>query len=222
MRKNLSVLVGAALLALSLPVAASAAATWNLAKDFRVCPSYSNPNPDSTGKMTWYFLQNYTKAHTPSTYTLLPSFLPDAYNQNGLSGWHGDNWDGYYHIAGPEVLINATCADYYDWPAGKVMLANTGAAERLTIVGWKSPISGTVRVNATFTTDAASANGDGMQWFVDKGASTLATGTLIGAQTGVFDQNVSVNKNQYLYFIFDGFNIFYYDGAYLDLTITQL
>ncbi len=221
MRKISSVVVLAALAVFFVPVVANAALSWDLVKDFRVCPSYANPNPDSAGKLTWYFMESPTKAHTPSSYVLLPNFMPNAYYQNGLSGWHGGHFDGYYYIAGPEVMINATCSDYSSWPAGKVMLANTGAPEGLTIVGWKSPIKGRVRVNASFTSDAASVYGDGMAWSVDKGSTTLASGTLYGAQTGVYDQIVSVLSGQYLYFVFDGYSSYYYDGAYLDLVITQ-
>lgn len=223
-RKKLLLLLVVFFAIAAVQQAAAVTKVWDLSQDFRVCPSQSNPNKDSYGNATWHFMQSPTMAHNPAAYSLLDSFHPHVYGTTGVMAWESNCCDGYYDTCEPAIGINATCEDQFNlWPAGKVRFT-LGCAERMAVIGWKSPIKGSVSVDAVWT-DINPGCGDGMRWYVDSGETTLATGALQpgGVLTQSYSGIVSVKNNEYIYFIVDSYGGWNRDcdEMTLDLVITQ-
>jgi hypothetical protein len=203
---------------------------WNLAADFRVSPDQQNPSQDSCGNPdVWHYLDSATLAHDPSTYSLLVGHTTALIESNGLEGWFDPN-SGFEEL--PHVAINSSGSDMNPlaqivWPAGAVLVHPTPT--RLAIVGWKSPITGTVAV----TGQAIDRNGgcatNGILWFVAHGGSDLASGVLdegdaqdfSAAVGGAALAAVDVSAGDFLYFIVDPRDgEFSCDSTQLDVTIT--
>ena len=78
------------------------------------------------------------------------------------------------------------------------------------VVGWKSPISGQVRISG-LVRDMDAHCGNGVLWSIDLGTRTLASGSLGNGEAQVFAQgqgggglgSVSVSKGELLYFVVD-------------------
>src|SRR2546421_328115 len=68
---------------------AKGAPVWDLASDFRISPDQGNPNPGPpANKPMWYFMQG-SSLLDPAGFTLLPEFITDALNVQGLEQWQG-------------------------------------------------------------------------------------------------------------------------------------
>jgi hypothetical protein len=124
--------------------AAAPCPEWNFAKEFKVSPDQANPNPDNCGNANvWYFMKSDTLDHDPTTYTLLPNFVSDAFQIPGIQEWQEPVADAL-----PAVGINATGTFQQvftiSWPAGVVRVHPMPT--QLVIVGWRSPITGSVMV----------------------------------------------------------------------------
>ena len=193
---------------------------WNLAADFRVFPNQENPNRDSCGNLgVWSFLEsdpNTFPAHTPSTYTLLPEFINDAFFIFGLEKWQGSVVSTSIKDKLPHVGINTTGATQFPrgivWPPGVVQfhpLPNAFAA-----VGWKSPFDGAVTVTGGVN-DLDNSCGNGILWFIDRfdgfTNTTLASGSIPEGGSQNFQDgagsvslaSVTVNEGDFLYFLVD-------------------
>jgi len=92
----------------------------------------------------------------------------------------------------------------------------------LGIVGWKSPITGSVNVAGYFR-DLDPNCGNGIIWSVDKASSTLATGTIAnGGPAQTFSlTGISVSAGQVLYFIVDPNGDYHCDSTGVDVTISE-
>jgi pimeloyl-ACP methyl ester carboxylesterase len=203
---------------------------WNLAYDFRVSPNQANPNPDNCrNSNVWYFMQSGSLAHNPTTYSLLPEFITDAFYISGLQQWQGTSGGAKDKL--PAVGINAT-GDFQQvntisWPAGAVHVHPLPS--QLAIVAWRSPSNGRVSITGAVT-DLDANGGNGIDWFIDRGTTTLAYGSIPngGAQnfqdgvSGSNLSNVSVSQGDFLYFIVDAKEDHYFDSTGLNVTITLL
>jgi hypothetical protein len=92
----------------------------------------------------------------------------------------------------------------------------------LGVIGWKSPLTGSVNV-AGFFSDLDPNCGNGIIWSVDKGSQTLATGTIANggsAQTYSLT-GISIVAGQVLYFIVDPNLDYSCDSTGIDVTISQ-
>lgn len=212
---------------------------WNLAIDFRVSPNQENPNRDSCGNLNvWHFLEsdpNTYPAHLPTGYTPLPEFINDFLSFTGLEQWQG----GFVAINDksklPSLGINTTGVTQYVlgiiWPPGMIgfhPLNNTH-----TIVGWRSPINGTVMVEGGVN-DLDNSCGDGISWFIDHGDgltnTTLASGSIPEGGSQNFSNGVNgaslasilVKQGDFLYFIGDPSGNLYCDSTGLSLTIRSV
>ncbi len=210
---------------------------WNLAHDFSVVPNQANPNPDGCGNVdVWSFLESDSAtfpAHDPSTYTLVTEFIPDAFDIAGLEQWQSENGSGGDKNKVPTLGINHTGVLQspfgIQWPAG-VIRAHPGF-DRFVIVGWKSPITGTVTVSGGVE-DVQFGASDGVGWSVDyfNGVDniTLASGSVpeVGAQKfqdgigGATLAAVSVSQGEMLYFVVDPLAWAGGDSTRLDIVIT--
>jgi hypothetical protein len=161
---------------------------WNLASEFCLNPNQANPNPDNLGHDTSYFMESSTLARNPATYVLLTEFITNALLFTGIQQWK-DPMNCFVASTNclPAVGINAT--DGYkqvvgiQWPQGTVRLHPTNS--QLAIVGWRSPFDGRVAVRGTFI-DMDDTCGDGVNWFADQGAVSLASGSIPDGGSHVF------------------------------------
>ncbi len=205
---------------------------WDLAADFRDTPNQANPNPDRCGNSSvWYFLQSGTLTHDPATYSLLPEFVPDSFFIPGLPGWQGTLISTSVNDKLPSVRLNATGALQTPygmaWPPG-VINVHPGPT-LLVIVGWRSPTSGPVSISGGVSSLRAGC-GDGILWSVDRGSTTLASGSIVsGGQqdfaTGVNGAalaQVSVQQGDFLYFIVDPKATHYCDSTGLVVKIAPI
>jgi hypothetical protein len=196
------VIAAAALVFATSSSALASPPQWRLASDFSTAPSQSNPNPDRFGHPdTWEFLQARV-LHSPSTYTLLGDFVPDAFGVQGLEQWQGPFVSGGPLDQLPAVGINTTGVEQFpftiSWPADVVRVHPLG--NDAVAVGWRSPVAGYVRVDVALS-DLDSSCGDGVGWFVDNGGTTLASGQFPNGGDDAVSLNVMVDKRTELYFI---------------------
>jgi hypothetical protein len=206
----------------------SICAQWDLASDFRVFPNQENPNRDSCSNPdVWHFMQSTDLSRDLQTYSLLPDFVTTAFSIEGLEEWYGPDWnppeDGLPHIGtnttGVTQYVNALV-----WPPN-VILAHPSA--RLAIVGWQSPLAGRVAITGSVT-DIDDGCGDGVLWYIDKGATNLASGSVPngGSQgfvegtggTGLAD--VVVDEGEFIYVVVHPNADFGCDSTGLDISIT--
>jgi hypothetical protein len=181
---------------------------WNLAADFRAAPNQANPNPDGCGNTVWYFLESSPAtfpAHLPASYTLLPEFTTDFFFIPGLEQWEGTEISANVRNKLPMVALNTTgrtqMVGGIIWPPDVIMVHPW--KDKLVVVGWKSPITGTVSVAAAFR-DLDTTCGNGALWFIDRfdgtTNTTLASASLPGSASLA---DVPVRRGDFLYFIVD-------------------
>jgi RHS repeat-associated protein len=125
----------------------------------------------------------------------------------------------------PDVSINASGefrqASSIGWPAGAVLLHPL--LNQLAVVGWRSPLAGTVTIVGAFR-DLDPNNyvdSNGIDWSIDRGATPLAQGAYAngGAQTFSLTATVAVGETLYFTVGPQGGN-HYNDSTQLDLRIT--
>jgi hypothetical protein len=162
---------------------------WSLAKDFRLSPSQANPAPDKYGNTgVWSYLQSAGVTHDPATYSLLTGFETNEVGTSGLEDWYGVTcgYGGCYpHIGrngtGRDQLLNSSCWDYcYPtllWPAGTLLLHPY--TTNMAVVGWTSPVTATVSMVGSLRSAQLINCGTGIQWTIDNGATTVATGHVL-------------------------------------------
>jgi hypothetical protein len=194
-----------------ISVSGEASPAWNVATDFAVEPNQANPNPDRFGNPNvWRFLHGTSLAHDPGTYRRLPNFIPDRFGVEGLQTWQGTVISIDEKDRLPSVSINTRSDNPYpyeiDWPAGAVLVHPLN--NQIAAVGWRSPFSGVVQVTGRVA-DVQRACGDGIDWSVDKGGATLASGSILNAGAKSFSaasgstnlESVGVGVGDVLYFV---------------------
>jgi murein DD-endopeptidase MepM/ murein hydrolase activator NlpD len=194
--------------------------TWNLSSDFRVSPNQANPNPDAHGNAdVWYFMQGASLVQDPTTYSLLPNFRTNIWEVEGLEEWYGNYFD-----TTPLVMINATGSTpppsqvKFPWPPGVVLLHPSPT--QLSVVGWKSPISGTVTLSGAFG-DYDPNCGNGVVWSIDDGTAPVANGIIPNGGSQDFGPIAeSVSEGDFIYFVIDPNGYYACDSTGLDLTIS--
>jgi hypothetical protein len=187
--------------------AAASSRSWVLANDFRTHPDAENPNPDSYGNKPWLFLKTSSLTR-PILPELMLDFASDLCGSEGVEAWHGDESGPF-----PFVGINATSGvgapcGTPSWPPGQISV-HPGFGQ-LAVVGWQSPIDGTVSISGGVT-DLDANGGDGIRWFIDRGPANLASGGIANGDNQVFASgtggadlsSVPVQNGEVLYFIVD-------------------
>lgn len=212
----------------ALAVTATAQTTWKLSKDLLATNNQISFNQGANG--VWYFLQSSSFRHLPRTYKFLPAYdEPCALNAvslliDGLACWRNPNpaADGSkLPIVGVNVNYAAQFPNGFGIP-GRSVWVHPGVSG-LGIIGWKSPITGSVNV-AGFFSDLDPNCGNGIIWSVNKGNSTLTRGTIPnGGPPQTFSLvGVSVVLDQVLYFTVDPNSGDYQcDSTGVDVTISQ-
>jgi uncharacterized membrane protein len=95
--------------------------------------------------------------------------------------------------------------------------------EQLVVVGWRSPIDGSISISGAFT-DMNGTCGDGVAWFIDHGTTTLANDSIPNGGTRQNFQlsDVSVSEGDFLYFIVDPNGDHVCDSTALEVTLTPV
>jgi hypothetical protein len=226
---NRLIILGVALYA----VTATAQSTWKLSKDLLATNNQISFNPGSNG--VWYFLQSSPHSHGIATYKFLSDYsAPCKTNATetlipGVDCWRNPNLDSEgnnaplvgvnfsYHTQFP----NLASGDPMAIPARSVWM-HPGFSGELAIIGWHSPITGTVSVSGFFS-DLDPNCGDGIVWSVNKSGQVLATGTIDngGPSQSYSLTGISISTGQVLYFIVDRRQDYFCDSTGVDVTITK-
>jgi hypothetical protein len=216
-------------------VNSTAQGTWKLSRNVLLTSNEISFNEGSNG--VWYFMQSSSPKHDPKTYKFLTDYSAPCKTNGaealipGVDCWRNPNLDPQgnnaplvgvnftYHIQFP----NLASGDPFGIPARSVWM-HPGYFGELAIVGWKSPITGTVNVSGFFS-DLDPNCGNGVIWSVDKSAlstnQTLTTGTIAnGAPSQTYSlTGISIGTGQVLYFIVDSNQDYFCDSTGVDVTI---
>ena len=229
-------------LAAFVSLAATAGAhTWSLATDM---PASANgtvapPNPfaDSYANSgVWAVGFGGGGTYTPGPgYTGLTAFTvagasewaESAGGVPGAESWNSPAYGGY-----PYVGVNHTESTVFLWPAGGVFMhpgpESLGEGSR-GAVRWTSPITGTVKIQASFTR-LDCGGGDGVDYSVERQASGSSTVTHLAGQpvvecgSGTYESaGASVTKGDSYYFSVGdgGVNEYFYDTTGVAVQITD-
>jgi len=118
--------------------------------------------------------------------------------------------------------------DLFPWPQGGIVVHPEQS--NLLVVGWRSPIDGFVSISGGVT-NIDNGGGDGVAWFIDKGGTTLSSGSVGNGGAQDFANGsggaaaltgVPVQQGDYLYFLVDQRADMNYDTTRLDVGITQV
>jgi hypothetical protein len=217
----------------ALAVTATAQTTWKLSKDLLATNNQISFSQGANG--AWYFLQSSSLKHLPDTYQFLSAYLgscvsPENPPIDGLACWRNPvpAADGNQL---PLVGVNFTSVtqhpdsghgDPFGIPPRSVWM-HPGEVG-LGIIGWKSPLTGSVNV-AGFFSDLDPNCGNGVIWSVDRGPQKLANGRIAnGGPPQKFSlTGVSVVTGQVLYFLVNPNGGDYFcDSTGVDVTISQV
>jgi hypothetical protein len=159
---------------------------WDAFSDFSHAPNQQNPNPDRYGNLTWSYMWSDGRIHDPTRYRLFTHYT--------VVNADREQWDSGDSHSTP----------YPPWPlvgvagGGIVMHPYNG---QFAVLGWKSPITGTVGFEGSFrSVDPCSR---GIDWTVDKGATIVLSGGLGGGQGQSFNASLPVSSGDVLYFVVD-------------------
>jgi hypothetical protein len=199
---------------------------WGLVTDFAKHPTL-NPMPDTYGDPgVWSWM--YGTAGTASSYTLDTPVLP----QPGTFCGGKDQYWWQDHGINPLVDYNAgptfanSCAAGETWDHHSVFVAPGTSIEGTegvdSIIGWTSPVSGTIRLSGTL--QGINSSETGVTWELLNGATAITgpnpeTGDQVA---GLGPKTVTVTKGQSLYLaIGDGTSNGTSDDLKLTLDIVQ-
>jgi hypothetical protein len=229
--KGISKLIILCMAIYALAVTATAQTTWKLSKDLLATNNQISFNQGTNG--VWYFLQSSSFKHLPKTYEFLAAYLEPCVPSgttpiDGLACWRNPIPDADGNQL-PGVGVNFTyvtqfpnlaLGDPFGIPARSVVM-HPGQLG-LGIIGWKSPITALVNIAGYFS-DLDPNCGNGVIWSVDKGSSTLTTGTIAnGGPPQTFSlSGVSVYAGQVLYFVVDPNGDYHCDSTGVDVTIKK-
>ncbi len=199
---------------------------WDYGTDFLFGAAASNPSPDQYGNDgVWSELAGATMAHDPAGYELLTEHVTACNGSTpGFEVWQlpggggppiGANGNDTAQVCG---TLTAPAHSGYLHPD----------PSRLAVIAWTSPVTGTVTVTGGVS-DNDPNGGDGIAWSIDRGATTLASGSYDngGAQsfadgTGGADlRDIAVTAGDVLYLTVDPRGGYSYDATRVEFTIVE-
>ncbi|GEM_PF-5443512 len=208
---------------------------WSLGKDYLNYPNQKNPNPDSCGNQdVWHFMQTTPSTasnHDPKTYVLMKNFTTSAYrqpfNDPYFFHWAGPEWAsvGGMPFFGRTSGVNRSFACSPRYMPANTMVAHPAPVSPL-IIGWKSPVTGTVSVTGATT----SLDGGTIVWYVDKNSTNLAYGWTANGSTQYFSSGtngsnltyVKVEQGDFIYLGIDPYGNVSCDTTALSISIQLL
>lgn len=210
----------------ALALGATAQTNWKLSRDLLATNNQISFNQGANG--VWYFLQSSSFKHKPNTYKLLPAYsepcMGDATGNlvDGLGCWQNPIPDSGTNRV-PLVAVNFTyktqVTKNFGIPSRSVTMHPS--SQGLAIIGWKSPITGTVDITGYFS-DIDPTCDNGVIWSVDKGSLTLTSGTIPngGPPQSFSLAGVPLAAGQVLYFTVDpNHGDYACDSTGVDITI---
>jgi hypothetical protein len=156
-------------------------------------------------------------ARNPSTYVDFSTYSRNVCGVSGLDFW-GDAF-----INSTASTINGTpCAPFQVLPPGRA--GTHPGPTTLALFSWQSPLTGTVSISGAIA-DADCGGGNGIDWYVARGSTDLASGSIANCGTQSFPAglNATVQAGDFLYFIVDpkaGNNA--YDSTIVDVSIVMV
>jgi hypothetical protein len=184
--------------------------TWNLAGEFPV--KKKNPSEDKyKDKGVWSYM--YGEADTPSTYTLMTHFFKPKKEEGKchVQDFYGfgrtgsvEGTPGIWYNAGPTVERGMDrCAPYAIFPSKTAFMhpefSRLPEFTNNAVVGWKSPVTGTVTVSGSV--ECVDEYVSGISWQLDQGSAVLL-GPVEADEDGFRSFGpieVSVTAGEYLY-----------------------
>ena len=175
--------------------------SWDAAADFERAPRPANPGRDRYGNSSWFYLWG-GRAHDPATYRLLPTFF--VFNPT----W--EVWLLYEDFQ--SALVGFNNGDLFLHPGPSPPGQNA-------IVGWRSPLAATVRVQAAISVigSPCSVPANGIIWSLDKGTETIRSSVLEPGATDNIELTATVAPGESLYLVVDD-----RDNSSCDSTLAQL
>ena len=160
---------------------------WEAAADFERAPRPANPGRDRYGNTTWSYLYSQGRSHDPAGYQLLPTFAVIA-----------PNWEVWHLLPN----FQSASAGYIN---GQTVMHPGGPANlpQNAVVGWRSPVGGTVKIELAIENHAASncpVPANGIVWSLDQGTRSVRSGAVApGAVTNqALDASVTAGESLYL------------------------
>lgn len=161
---------------------------WDAARDFQRAPRQANPGLDSYGNTTWsYLYSSQGRAHNPASYRPLPSFA----------------------VLGPNWEVWQLQPDFRSAAAGfsngqTFMHPGPASPGQNAIVGWRSPLAGDIRIEASVSIErqsTCSAPANGVRWSLDQDAQTLSGGIVSAGGVANVARTATVAVGETLYLV---------------------
>lgn len=195
-----------------------------LATSYDAVTDFSSSTNTKTSTWSYRFA---TDTIRDGSYSLLPTYGPLVPQFSPpQSAWA---------VAGniPFIGVNQTGSDAtfipgpgsgpFTWP-NNTMLVHPGANPGLVVLSWLSPSTGFFDINFSFT-DRDPNGGNGINWYVDKNATDLASGGVFAPSnpsSGLLSlNNVFVPAGARINFIVDPNGDFFFDSTGITATITS-
>lgn len=192
------------------PVAAATPGPWDYFDDFSLA---ANPNG------VWHLMYEAGKTYAPASFVLL-----DGTSDTNCGSGDVDQWrvgaTGLPHIGVNKGTAVRQCSTsgFMQPESGNLHPDTSG----LSVIGWKSPFTGGVRADG-LVGDFDSGGGDGVDWRLMKGSSTLDSGTVAnGGADQVFSERTLVAENDFLYLVIDPRAGYDFDLTEISFTVTAL
>jgi hypothetical protein len=174
---------------------------------------------------------NYLESSSPTrdgSYSLLPNFSRAYHDISGYKAWYGSDFStcGSEHGDLPTVSLNAnsspiTVCGHIHVPPRTVDVHLF--AGHMAIVGWKSPVRGTVHISGKIV-DLDSTCGNGIKWFIEHGTTGLARGAIQNGGRVIIPRGLSssVAPGDFIYLMIAPMKTdFYCDSTRLVLSIIR-
>lgn len=172
---------------------------WNPVADFGRWSNRTNPSPDSYGNPEVWSYLNSSLTHTPVVYELLPTLAG--------STWTDQRFVNLY------ALLDGRGLELSPWKGPD--------SERFIILGWKSPIAGTVNVAGTFALVNDTCTGSGITFSVDRVSESLLMTEIPTGGSDDFALSTTIQRGDSLYFIVGSGATSTCDSTNLTLEITH-
>jgi hypothetical protein len=173
-----------------------------------VWDAYSQYNTvDNTTANVWQYLS--VPEQTNTGYSLLPSYGWDG--MAAQTGW-------FSGVGCPVVAKDASSLYVIPGPAGTA-----------AVIGWKSPIAGTVNVEYSFSISALSYGERTYALFMEDASTPLQSAALLagGASSGTITGTTSIASGKMLYlqvgpYELGGPHDFYFDDSHVSFSVTYV
>jgi hypothetical protein len=184
------------------------AGSWDAARDFERAPRPANPGRDRYGNTAWFYLSSVNPEHEPGAYQLLPYF---EVGQPGSESWRNRQGAG---TGGTEIAHTS----------GRIVMHpghyNLG---QNAVLGWRSPLTATVRVDADLSTNpGCEVPANGVVWSIDQGAAAVRSGTLGLGQSVNRSFTVPVTAGESLYVVVNDAGDSNCDSTHVHLSIATV